>query len=366
MSQTEALPAIEHRSQEERVTKGREARKALPRSELDAFQQGSTRADPVALLRQQEETRVPDLVELRHERMLASPFAFFRGAAIIMAADVASLPQSGLRVQCCGDAHLVNFGGFASPDRTLVFDINDFDETSAGPFEWDVKRLAASLQIAAQARGFTDQEARAVVQESARSYRQAMHGFADMNNLDVWYARLDIDRLMQQFGGQVSKATRARVERAGAKAEGRTSLKAFDKLTQVVDGEVRFTSDPPLLVPLRELFGGVVGAQFTESLHELFRVYRRSLQPDRRHLVEDYRIVDVARKVVGKFSLNLILTASGGFVAEFRTTDGRTPCPTRREAVVGVHLGESRRPDEGPLAGSRARLASTRSLSASS
>jgi uncharacterized protein (DUF2252 family) len=293
-----ALAPIVHRDVAVRTADGRAARKQAPRTSHGAWVPAADRADPVALLHAQETSRVPELVPIRHERMLASPFAFYRGAAVIMAADLATLPSSGLRVQCCGDAHLANFGGFASPDRHLVFDINDFDETSHGPFEWDVKRLAASFEIAGRARSFAAKDCRRVVLEAALAYRNAMANFALMNNLEVWYARLDMEQLFAQFASEAKPKDLERAEKLVAKATGRDNLRAFDKLTERVDGKLEFVSDPPLLVPVREL-SELDPIATTDWIRERLRSYRHSLQADRRHLLEGYQFVDLARKVVG-------------------------------------------------------------------
>ena len=230
--------------------------------------------------------------------MLASPFAFYRGAAIVMAEDLASTPNTGLEVQCCGDAHLANFGGFAAPDRTIVFDMNDFDETHPGPFEWDVKRLGASFEIAARARGFDAKVAQRTVRRMVESYRNSMAKFAGMTNLDVWYARMDVDAAMNRWHDQLTAADLKRVERNIAKAHSRTSMKALSKLTTVVDGEFRIAADGILVVPLRD-FHTDEALNVQAWLDENFAVYLRSLQPDRRRLLETYRMVDMARKVVG-------------------------------------------------------------------
>jgi uncharacterized protein (DUF2252 family) len=295
----ETLSAIAHLSVEERAERGRAARKHASRASPAQWDPPTERANPVALLQGQELTWVPALVPIRHERMIASPFAFYRGAAAVMAADVAAAASTGLRVQACGDAHLANFGGFAAPDRKLVFDINDFDETSHGPFEWDVKRLVASFEIASRAREFSTKARRGIVRQAAASYREAMAGFAAMTNLDVWYARLDADQMLAKFQDLVKTSDAARLQRVVAKAETRDNVKAFEKLTTTVDGEVRIANDPPLIVTARELAGDLTSEQLHEWVHERFRVYRHSLQPDRRHLLEGYRLVDVARKVVG-------------------------------------------------------------------
>ena len=288
-----------HLDPEQRGRLGRAARAAVPRSAHAAWTPGPDRADPTALLTGQETTRVPDLVPLRHERMLASPFTFYRGAAVIMAADLATMENTGLRVQACGDAHLSNFGGFASPDRALLFDINDFDETNPGPFEWDVKRLAASFEIAARSRSFSVKETRSVVNRVTKSYREAMAGFAGMTNLDVWYARLDVEKVFAEYRSQVSAEEVKRFERNLAKAQGKDNMKAFSKLTELVDGEYRIKSDPPVVVPLSDLVQGEAADDLRGWLEDRIRVYRRTLQPDRRRLLESYRLVDFARKVVG-------------------------------------------------------------------
>ncbi|HEX4483598.1 MAG TPA: DUF2252 domain-containing protein, partial [Solirubrobacteraceae bacterium] len=286
-------------SRAERAARGRAKRKQVPRSSHGDLQLPSDRADPVASLERQAATRVPELVPIRYGRMLVSPFTFYRGAALIMAEDLASsTPRSGLDVQCCGDAHLSNFGVFASPERRLVFDINDFDETLAGPWEWDVKRLAASMMIAAQDRDFSPADCERAVLDTVREYRTAMLGFAAMNNLDVWYAHLDIDDAMQLIGGQLKPKGRKRTAKALAKARTRDSLSAFSKLTRIVDGEPRFAADPPLIVPIADLQEGG-GAQTFEMLDERLGAYRASLPHERRVLLEQFRLTDFARKVVG-------------------------------------------------------------------
>lgn len=251
------------------------------------------------MLREQAVTRVPDLVPIRHARMLASPFAFYRGAAAIMAADLARTPTSGIRVQCCGDAHLANFGGFAAPDRTMVFDVNDFDETIPGPWEWDVKRLAASFEIAGRSREFDDKTRTRIVREVVRAYREAMREYAGTRNLDLWYLRLDEASIFERWHDNVPAAAMRRYQKNVAKARTRDSLGAFAKLTAEVDGRVRIISNPPLVVPLEELMPEVAAAELRRQLHEWFRGYRQSLQPDRRQILETFELVDFARKVVG-------------------------------------------------------------------
>jgi uncharacterized protein (DUF2252 family) len=288
-----------HLDPEQRAAIGRAARAAVKRSSHGAWSEPPDRRDPHELLAAQEQTRVEELVPVRHERMLVSPFTFYRGAAAIMAADLGSQPDSGLRVQACGDAHLANFGGFASPERALQFDVNDFDETNPGPFEWDVKRLATSFEIAGRSLSFTDKQKRATVGAVGRSYREAMSQFAAMTNLDVWYAHLDVERVFDQYRSQATPAQVKRFEKNLAKAQSKDNMKAFAKLTELVDGEHRIKSDPPLVMSLHDLFTPDDAEDLRAWLADRLRSYRRSLQPDRRHLLESYRLVDFGRKVVG-------------------------------------------------------------------
>jgi hypothetical protein len=289
-----------HLTTAEREAKGKQARAAVPRSAHGALRDEPDRADPVALLEEQAATRVSELVPIRYGRMLASPFAFFRGAALIMASDLAAAPHSGLTVQLCGDAHLSNFGVFGSPERRLVFDINDFDETLPGPFEWDVKRLAASLAVAARERGFAPEEGRTIVLEAVRQYREAMRQFAEMRNLEVWYAGMDVEELLATHAEGLDPKRVAKVERSLAKARTRDSMHAFSRLAQLVDGEPRIVSDPPLIIPIEELVPeGPDRETYVALLRARMRTYRRSLQSDRRTLLEQYRIVHLAFKVVG-------------------------------------------------------------------
>jgi uncharacterized protein (DUF2252 family) len=231
--------------------------------------------------------------------MLVSPFAFYRGGAALMAGDLADGPRSGLNVQLCGDAHLSNFGVYAGPDRRLIFSVNDFDETLPGPFEWDVKRLVASFAVAGRSRGFRGKERGRIVAAVARSYREAMHQFASMHNLDLWYVRADVEELAQQFAAIATRRQRKRMEKNVAHARAKTRLKAFDKLTGLVDGERRILSDPPLVVPIRDLVEPEQAAYIDERFRDVIRTYRRTLALDRRRLLERFRFVDAARKVVG-------------------------------------------------------------------
>jgi uncharacterized protein (DUF2252 family) len=257
------------------------------------------RSDPLELLESQAVTRVPELVPIRYGRMLASPFSFYRGGALVMAADLARTPSSGLQVQLCGDAHISNFGAYASPQRRTVFDINDFDETHPGPFEWDVKRLAASLAVAGRDNGFSAKKRRKIVLATAAAYRASMVKFAGQGNLPVWYAQLDMNEVLSQIGDQLDAKRRARTEAALDKAQSRDSIQALAKLTTMVDGRARIKSQPPLLVPMEELLGQKEALVSYERLGSLHESYRRTLQWDRRHLLEQFKLVQVARKVVG-------------------------------------------------------------------
>jgi uncharacterized protein (DUF2252 family) len=291
--------AVLHLTVDERKARGKAERAEIPRSKHGPLQAGPARPDPVELLVGQAESRVPELVPVRYGRMLVSPFTFYRGGALIMAADLADGPRTGLMVQLCGDAHLSNFGLFASPERRLVFDLNDFDETLPGPFEWDVKRLAASFEVAGRDQSLSEGERRGVVLEVVESYRTAMASFAAMGNLQVWYAHLDVDDAVKALGDQIDGKRRKQLDRNIAKARTRDSHQAVEKLTTVVDGERRIISDPPLIVPIEELFPAERTERINEELALQLRRYRSTLTTDRRHLLEQYRMTHVARKVVG-------------------------------------------------------------------
>jgi uncharacterized protein (DUF2252 family) len=319
---------------------GSAARKKTPRASHGEWESAKDRKDPVKVLEGQAETRVPELVPIRYGRMLASPFAFFRGAAAIMAMDLATTPDSGFRVQACGDAHLSNFGVFAAPDRHLVLDVNDFDETLPAPWEWDVKRLAASFEIAGRDRDFTPKQTRKAVLEAVREYREAMLRFAAMGNLDVWYARLDVEALVTDLAGVTDRKQMKSVEKNVAKAHEKTSLKAFDRLEEVVDGEPRIVSDPPLLVPARELVADEQRHQIEARIQEMLDRYRESLKGDRRHLFDSYRFVDMARKVVGVGSVG-----TRCWVLLMMGRDGRDPLFMQAKeadaSVLEAHAGAS-------------------------
>jgi uncharacterized protein (DUF2252 family) len=282
----------------ERAAAGRAARSGARRSSHAAWEAPEDRADPVAILERQAASRVPELVPIRYGRMSASPFAFFRGAAAVMAADLATTPVSGLRVQACGDAHLSNFGVFAAPDRRLVFDLNDFDESLPGPWEWDVKRLAASFAIAGRENGLKRKERATAVLTAARAYREAMRAFAAQGNLELWYARLDVEAAMAEVEDEDPDEVK-RVRKGVAKARSKDSLRALERLTHEVDGELRIVSQPPLIVPAEELLAEDESRDLRQALMEILKAYRSTLPADRQHLLDGYRFRHIARKVVG-------------------------------------------------------------------
>ena len=300
----EARPAHEtvdaaRRTPEQRRAAGKALRALVPLDAHAEFSRTSSSRDPIVLLEEQAADRLPDLRPIRYGRMLTSPFAFYRGSARVMAADLAGTPRSGLTVQMCGDAHVSNFGLYASPERRLVFDANDFDETLPGPFEFDVKRLVASLVLAGRQIGISPKRIRAITVAAAARYRTAMAEFAAQRDLEVWYSRIDAEELLQTLGPRLDAKRRRRLSSAFDKARSRDTLQAFGKLTEVVDGRLRIKAQPPLLVPLRDLAPGVEGDDPDAAFRALIRQYRGSLQSDRRALLERYSFVDMARKVVG-------------------------------------------------------------------
>jgi uncharacterized protein (DUF2252 family) len=282
----------------DRAAEGKAARSVARRSSHGEWTAPENRRDPVSIIEAQDARRVPELVPIRHGRMAASPFTFYRGAAAVMAADLATTPNSGLRVQACGDAHLSNFGAFAAPDRRLVFDCNDFDETLPGPWEWDVKRLAASFALAGRDRGFRPKERSAALLASVRSYREAMRRFAGEGDLEVWYARLDVEGSLGAVEEADPEAVK-RFERGIAKAHAKDSARAMERLTEVVDGELRIVSQPPLIVPIEELFPEGTAADLEAALRDVLTSYRATLPGDRQHLFDGYEFRKLARKVVG-------------------------------------------------------------------
>jgi uncharacterized protein (DUF2252 family) len=365
-----AAKQVAHASIDERRAKGRQARDRTPASSHLKWHPATGRPDPVALLEEQDVTREPDLVPVRHGRMMVSPFTFYRGAAKIMAADLAGTPVAGLDVQLCGDAHLSNFGAFASPERRLLFDLNDFDETLPGPFEYDVKRMAASFTIAARNNGFSKADARAATMAAVRAYREAMATFAQMRTLDIWYAHLDEDELMAGVRtavagaaktpgkgkkktktakegpadpDKVAKEALARAEKNRAKAHTRDSLQALSKLATLSGGSYRIVSQPPIVVPARELAAtyGMAPDETDHVIRDQFRAYRATLQDDRRRLLENFQVVDWARKVVGVGSVG-----TRAFIVLLQGRDTGDPLFLQvKEATASVleaHLPKSR------------------------
>ncbi len=339
----------------ERRTHGTQARTDTPLGSHAGWQPPADRPDPVALLEEQNRTRDADLVPVRHGRMMVSPFTFYRGAARIMAEDLWRTPTAGLEVQLCGDAHLSNFGVFGSPERSLVFDINDFDETLPGPFEYDVKRLAASFTIAARHRGFAKADVRSVTRESVRSYRTAMSEFAEMSTLDVWYAHLSETDLLASVQAAVTdlsvsgadlkslKKQEKRALKAAQKARERGSQQALSKLGEMVDGRYRIVSQPPFIVPLRDARS--IYPTFPEDVERVIAdqlaAYSSTLQPDRRRLIERFELVDVARKVVGVGSVG-----TRAFIALLQGKDEHDPLflqlKEASRSVLETHLRKSR------------------------
>ncbi len=319
VSERDPTAELPHLTVAERVARGKAARAEVPRSSHALFEPSPDRPRPVELLERQATTRVPELVPIRYGRMLVSPFTFYRGAALIMATDLTSTARSGLTVQCCGDAHLSNFGVFASPERRLIFDINDFDETHPGPWEWDVKRLAVSMLIAARDNGFTVRDQERIVLANVAQYRTAMRDFAGQDNLAVWYARLEIETLLAERAAELAPRQVKRTQKTLAKARTRDSMSAFEKLTHEVDGEVRIVDQSPLIAPIDTLAPGERD-DVLAMLHSLVRVYRSTLEHDRRVLLEQYDLVDFARKVVGVGSVG-----TRAWIALFMGHDGSDP-----------------------------------------
>jgi uncharacterized protein (DUF2252 family) len=345
---------VHYPSTAERKARGKGARENTPLSSHAGWEPAADRPDPVALLEEQNQTREADLVPVRHGRMLASPFTFYRGAAKIMAADLKATPRAGLMSQLCGDAHLSNFGVFASPERTLVFDLNDFDETLPGPFEYDVKRMSASFTIAARNNGFTQGEQCDVTLASVRAYREAMAEFAQMRTMDIWYARRSEQELLSALDNvagskngkadkKVAKAAAKSARKGALKAHTRDSLQALSKLAEHVDGSYRIVSQPPIVIPARELGPafGMSPDEVQQMIHEQFRSYRATLDHDRRHLLERFQVIDMARKVVGVGSVG-----TRAFIVLLQGNDQQDPLFLQvKEASASVledHLPKSR------------------------
>jgi uncharacterized protein (DUF2252 family) len=362
-----AVRKVAHPTVDARRAMGKEARDRTPPSSHAGWAPAADRPDPVGLLEEQNRTREPDLVPVRHGRMLMSPFTFYRGSAKIMAADLDGTPTAGLRVQLCGDAHLSNFGAFASPERKLLFSLNDFDETLPGPFEYDVKRMAASFTIAARNNGFTKADTQAATLASVAAYREAMASFAQMGTMDIWYAHLDEDNLLKAIrtttkaaakGKEAKTAKRAQktAEKTLAKAHTRDSLQALSKLGELIDGSYRIASQPPIVVPLRDLEAtyGLSADEIDRVIREQFRTYRATLRDDQRQLLERFRVVDVARKVVGVGSVG-----TRAFIVLLQGRDQHDPLFLQvKEATASVledHLPRSRykQPGERVVQGQR-------------
>jgi uncharacterized protein (DUF2252 family) len=367
---------IEHPSVKQRRKRGKEARQQAPPSGHAGWKPAADRPDPFALLEEQDATREPDLVPVRHGRMMVSPFTFYRGAAKIMAADLKDTPRAGLMVQLCGDAHLSNFGLFASPERTLLFDLNDFDETLTGPFEYDVKRMSASFTIAARNNGFSKAEAHDATLASVSAYRTSMAEFAEMTTMDVWYARLTEEELKKAISNfaqaeelaapkkkvakkeaKQAKREAKRAKKIAEKARTRDSLQALSKLGELVDGQYRIVSQPPIVIPLRDVDPKSYGMSIDEADHALreqFRAYRATLQPDRRHLLERFELIDIARKVVGVGSVG-----TRAFIVLLQGRDQQDPLflqvKEATQSVLEDHLPKSRykQPGERVVQGQR-------------
>jgi uncharacterized protein (DUF2252 family) len=287
-------------TREQRINRGKAARAEVPRSSHAEFSPDRDRPDPLALLMAEDATRVPELLPIRYARMASSAFAFFRGAALPMASDLARTPRSGLTAQLCGDAHLSNFGIFGSPERHVVFDINDFDETLPGPWEWDVKRLATSVEIAGRANGYPSKVRRASVLATVAAYRRSMRDFARMDPLQVWYAHANMEQVAALTEGSLTARQRKNIERTVTKAQTKDNLGALGRFATVQDGMPRLTAEPPLVVPVRDLWKGKAEAkEMAEELRRLLTDYRDTLEPERRVLLDRYQLVDMARKVVG-------------------------------------------------------------------
>ena len=335
----------EQLSRADRVARGKDARAAASLESHAEFVPAGKR-DPVGLLLGQAKTRVPELVPVRHGRMLVSPFTFYRGAALPMAADLATTPASGLRVQLCGDAHLSNFGAFASPERNLVFDVNDFDETLPGPFEWDVKRLAASLVVAGRDNGFPAKECRKIAVAAGEGYRTAMREFAEQPLLQVWYTHVDIEPVVAQFRSQVKAKRFKLAEKLLAKAHTADSMKAVAKLTTVAGGRRRIISDPPMIVPVEDIFADVQADALYKLLRTVLGKYGRTLQSDRRHLLEQFTMVQVARKVVGVGSVG-----TRAWIVLMDAADGTEPlflqAKEAQPSVLAGYCGRSQYANQG-------------------
>lgn len=351
-------------SKEESERHGSELRESVPLKAHGSWAPADDRPDPVALLRSQGESRVQELLPLRYERMSISAFTFYRGAALIMASDLSKTPTTGITVQACGDAHISNFGLFSSPERRTVFDINDFDETLPGPWEWDIKRLAASVEICGRDNGFTKKQRKKAVRACAMGYRTAMAGFAGMGHLDVWHAHLDVESLRDKLVTSGNKKFAKKADKTIAKAKGKNSVRAIRKLTEVVDGQLRIIADPPLIVPIRNLVAHKAGERMAERfdehdigrlMHAVLTKYRSTLPAENRQLIERYTAVDVGHKVVGVGSVG-----TRAWIVVMQGADQNDPLVLQikeaQESVLERFLGKSRHVQHGHrvVAGQRA------------
>lgn len=346
----EALGSPEAHSKEQSIERGKALRASVPREAHAQWAPAVDRPDPVALLRSQGKTRVQALLPLRYERMSASAFTFYRGGALIMASDLAETQSTGINVQACGDAHISNFGLFYSPERRTVFDINDFDETLPGPWEWDVKRLAASVEICGRDNGFKKKQRRAAVLACAQGYREGMAKFAEMGHLDVWYAHLDVDSLRAKVATGLTAKAAKKADKVIAKAKGKNNARAIQKLTEVVDGGLRVVSDPPVIVPMRDLVSkqpkGRIVERFDEQAIErlmqgILSEYRSTLTPHKQLLVNEYTVVDVAHKVVGVGSVG-----TRAWIVVMQGADSNDPLVLQvkeaQESVLERFVGKSK------------------------
>jgi uncharacterized protein (DUF2252 family) len=346
---------LQHLTPEERAARGRAARAQIPRSSHGAFTPSAHRPDPVALLEKQAATRVPELIAIRHGRMLASELAFFRGGALLMAADLAAMPTVGIRTQICGDAHLSNFGAYATPERRMTFDVNDFDETLPGPWEWDLKRLAASLAVAGRNNGFSLVQRQSIVTAAVAEYREAMTGFAGMRTIEVWYSHVDVDDLLLQVRPEMQPGEYKRLTQDLARARSRDSAQVFSKLTRIVDGNPRIVSDPPVTVPVFELYPKREAERIQRSLLDVIGGYRSTLPNDRQHLLDGYRFVELARRVVGVGSVG-----TGAWILLFLGRDVSDPlilqAKEAQASVLEAFAGASEYRDHGERVVSGQRL----------
>jgi uncharacterized protein (DUF2252 family) len=361
------MSKVVHPSVDERIACGKAARTKAPVDTHRGWIPAPARPDPVTLLEEQNARREPDLVPVRHGRMMVSPFTFYRGAAKIMANDLKDTPDAGLITQLCGDAHLSNFGLFASPERSLLFDLNDFDETLPGPFEYDVKRMAASFTVAARNNGFADADATEATIASVSAYREAMADFAGMRTLEIWYSSVSEDDVLREIrdatragkgkrGETVDKSAEKNAEKIARKARTRDSLQALSKLAELVDGKYRIVSQPPVVIPLRDLAARLDRSvdEMHNMIHEQFRAYRRTLQDDRRQLLERFEVVDAASKVVGVGSVG-----ARAFIVLLQGRDSSDPLflqvKEATESVLEDHLPKSRytQPGERVVQGQR-------------